>query len=147
MKGKVFQYKIVYWLSILINLIFSAVFGFASVNRIVTNSFLIKRDIIYSLSIIIIAILSIIGLVSLIIKYKQSIRIFSYTLILLIITFTFGILESIFIRKNFGNDTSDYILVPILYLIMIGLFILIQKSKFKDNSVFLEIEEIGKHAD
>ncbi|KMQ63091.1 hypothetical protein ACM46_14220 [Chryseobacterium angstadtii] len=145
MKRRVFKYKIVYWLSILINLIFSALFWFATVNRIITNSFLTKRDFIYSLSIVILAILSTIGLVSLIIKNKRSIRIFSYTLILLMATFTLGVLESIFISGNFGNDINDYVLSPILYLMMIGILILIQKSK--DNSMFLEIEEIGRHTD
>lgn len=62
---------------------------------------------------------------------------------MMIVIFTIGLFESIFIKKNFGKDLIDYILLPICYLIIFGLLRLIKKYRFEDNSASLEIEEIG----
>ncbi|AZA86183.1 hypothetical protein EG349_04975 [Chryseobacterium shandongense] len=64
MKRKVFRYKFVYWIAILINVIFSVAFGFGIYNRIVINSIF---DI-YSAVIFIILGLSLLSLIFLIKK-------------------------------------------------------------------------------
>lgn len=139
MKRKVFRYKFVYWIAILINVIFSVAFGFGIYNRIVINSIF---DI-YSAVIFIILGLSLLSLIFLIKKSKLSVLTFSVSLILIFITITFGIAKSIF-GGYFGNDSMDYIMPPIIYSILFSLFFLITKYKSKVDYDLLEIDQIGQ---
>jgi len=142
---KVFQYKLVYWIALLINGVFATLFGFAFYTRVITNSFLNTKDFIYSILIFLIGALSALSLFLLIKKSGSSILTFSITLILILIIFSYGIFESIFIIKDFGGDILDYTLMPAIYFILFGLLFIIQKYKFKKGIIPLEIEEIGKH--
>lgn len=141
---KVFQYKLVYWIALLINCIFVTLFGFAFYTRVITNSFLETKDFIDSILIFLIALLSTLSLFFLIKKNRYAILTFSATLIIILIIFSYGIFEAIFIAKDFGG-VLDYILMPAIYFILFGLLFIIQKYKFKGKVIPLEIEEIGKH--
>lgn len=141
---KVFKFKIVYRLTIFISLTFSILFSFASVNRVITNSFLNVRDIMYTLFIFITAMLSLLTLVLLIVKNQISILTFSITISVITIALSYGVFESIFVLQTFGNGSNtDYILTPIVYFILFSLIVIVLKSRYRLN-YFYELEEIGK---
>ncbi|MDP9955537.1 putative neutral ceramidase superfamily lipid hydrolase [Epilithonimonas hungarica] len=142
---KVFKYKLVYWLTLAITLLLAILFDFASVNRITTKAFFNLKDLTFSLFIIIIAITSSLTFIFLIIKNTIAILAFRITITLIILSLTVGVLDSIFITKKFGNGSNtDYILTPIVYLLLFGLLYLVHKTKYKVD-YFYELEEIGKH--
>jgi|GEM_PF-1803221 len=142
---KVFKYKLVYWLILAITFFLTILFDFASANRITTKAFFNLKDLTFSLFIIAIAITSSITLIFLIIKNKIAILTFRITIALIILSLTVGVLDSIFITKKFGNGSNkDYILTPIVYLLLVGLLYLVHKTKYKVDC-FYELEEIGKH--
>ncbi|PTT68024.1 hypothetical protein DBR25_20645, partial [Chryseobacterium sp. HMWF001] len=121
MQKKVFKYKFVYWLAILLSVIFMISFGIASFSRIITNSFNDLNDILFSITTFSIFILSIISSVSLILKNKSSVIILSSLLVSITITLSLGILISFFIFKDFGINKSDYIIAFCMYLLLFGL--------------------------
>jgi hypothetical protein len=119
-------------------------FGFACLNRIITNSFNGLNEILFSITTFSIFILSTISLISLILKNKNSVIILSGLLILIIITLSLGVLMSFFLIKDFGENKSDYFIAPCLYLILFGLLFLIRRSKYEEIQ-YENIEEIGIH--
>lgn len=121
-------------------------FGFACLNRIVTNSFNGLKEILFSITTFSIFILSTISLISLILKNKNSVFILSGLLILIIITLSLGVLMSFFIIKDFGENKSDYFVASCLYLIVFGLLFLIRRFKYKEVQ-YENIEEIGTQND
>lgn len=140
MKKKVFKYKFVYWIALIVNIIFCIAFGFGLYNRIIINSLF---DI-YTVLIFIIEMLSFSSVLLLINKSKLSIVTYSISLILIFLIITFGIFKKLFL-KNFGNDSMDYIMTPIVYSILLGLFFLIIKYRIKTDFIQLEIDEIGRN--
>jgi len=140
MKKKVFKYKFVYWIALIVNIIFCIAFGFGLYNRIIINSLF---DI-YTVLIFIIEMLSFSSVLLLINKSKLSILTYSISLILIFLIITFGIFKKLFL-KNFGNDSMDYIMTPIVYSILLGLFFLIIKYRIKTDFIQLEIDEIGRN--
>ncbi|KUJ52270.1 hypothetical protein [Chryseobacterium sp. JAH] len=139
MKKKVFRYKFVYWLALLVNVIFFISFGYGIYNRVVLNSVF---DL-YSLIIFIITVLSALSFILLIKKNKLSILTFSILLILISSTITFSIIKSI-LEGSFGGDSIDYIMPPIVYFVLLGLLFLIIKYKSKVDYFQLEINQIGQ---
>ena len=139
MKKKVFRYKFVYWLALLVNVIFFISFGYGIYNRVVLNSVF---DL-YSLIIFIITVLSALSFILLIKKNKLSILTFSISLILISSTITFSIIKSI-LEGSFGGDSIDYIMPPIVYFLLLGLLFLIIKYKSKVDYFQLEINQIGQ---
>ena len=139
MKKKVFRYKFVYWLALLVNVIFFMSFGYGIYNRVVLNSVF---DL-YSLIIFIITVLSALSFILLIKKNKLSILTFSISLILISSTITFSIIKSI-LEGSFGGDSIDYIMPPIVYFVLLGLLFLIIKYKSKVDYFQLEINQIGQ---
>lgn len=139
MKKKVFKYKFVYWLALLVNVIFLISFGYGIYNRVVLNSVF---DI-YSTIIFLITVLSVLSFILLIKKNKLSILTFSISLILIFSTITFSIIESI-LKGSFGGDSIDYIMPPIIYFVLLGLLFLIIKYKSKIDYFQLEINQIGQ---
>ncbi|PVV53473.1 hypothetical protein DD829_19345 [Chryseobacterium sp. HMWF035] len=146
MQKKVFKYKFVYWLAILLSVIFMISFGIASFSRIITNSFNDLNDILFSITTFSIFILSIISSVSLILKNKSSVIILSSLLVSITITLSLGILISFFIFKDFGINKSDYIIAFCMYLLLFGLLYIIQRFKYKDQN-YESIELIGTQND
>lgn len=140
MKKKVFKYKFVYWIALIVNIIFCIAFGFGLYNRIIINSLF---DI-FTVLIFIIEMLSFSSVLLLINKSKLSILTYSISLILIFLIITFGIFKKLFL-KNFGNDSMDYIMTPIVYSILLGLFFLIIKYRIKTDFIQLEIDEIGRN--
>lgn len=139
MKKKVFRYKFVYWLALLVNVIFIISFGYGIYNRVVLNSVF---DL-YSLIIFIITVLSALSFMLLIKKNKLSILTFSTSLILISSLITFSIIKSI-LEGSFGGDSIDYIMPPIVYFVLLGLLFLIIKYKSKVDYFQLEINQIGQ---
>lgn len=140
MKKRVFKYKFVYWIALIVNVIFCIAFGFGLYNRIIIN---LLFDI-YTVLIFIIGMLSFSSVLLLINKSKLSILTYSISLILIFLIITFGIFKKLFL-KNFGNDSMDYIMTPIVYSILFGLFFLIIKYRVKTDFIQLEIDEIGRN--
>ncbi|MNU15149.1 hypothetical protein D3C71_32750 [compost metagenome] len=140
MKKRVFKYKFAYWIALIVNIIFCIAFGFGLYNRIIINSLF---DI-YTVLIFIIEMLSFSSVLLLINKSKLSILTYSISLILIFLIITFGIFKKLFL-KNFGNDSMDYIMTPIVYSILFGLFFLIIKYRIKTDFIQLEIDEIGRN--
>jgi len=139
MKRKVFKYKFVYWVALLVNVIFFISFGYGIYNRIVVNAVF---DL-YSMIIFLIAVLSVLSFLLLIKKNKLSILTFSISLILISSTITFSIVKSIF-DGGFGGDSMDYIMPPIVYFLLFGLLFLIIKYKSKVDYFQSEIDQIGQ---
>lgn len=139
MKKKVFRYKFVYWLALLVNVIFFISFGYGIYNRVVLNTVF---DL-YSIIILIITVLSALSFILLIKKNKLSILTFSISLILISSTITFSIIKSI-LEGSFGGDSIDYIMPPIVYFVLLGLLFLIIKYKSKVDYFQLEINQIGQ---
>jgi amino acid transporter len=140
MKKKIFKYKAVYWITLIVNIIFCIAFGFGLYNRIIINSLF---DI-YTVLIFIIETLSFSSVLLLISKSKLSILTHSISLILIFLIITFGIFKKLYFR-NFGNDSMDYLMTPIVCSILFGLFFLIIKYRVKTDFIQLEIDEIGQN--
>ncbi|MCU7616119.1 hypothetical protein NZ698_02815 [Chryseobacterium sp. PBS4-4] len=139
MKKKVFKYKFIYWIALLVNLFFFIAFGFGIYNRIVLNSIF---DL-YSVIIFIVAILSVLSSLLLIKKNNLSILTFSISLVLISSMIAFSIIKAIF-EGYYGNDSLDYIMPPIIYSILFGLLFLIIKYKSNNDHFQLEIDQIGQ---
>ncbi|CAD7816641.1 hypothetical protein CHRY9390_03210 [Chryseobacterium aquaeductus] len=139
MKKKVFKYKFVYWVALLVNVIFLIAFGFGIYNRVFLNSVF---DI-YSIIIFIIAVLSVLSFILLIKKNKLSILTFSISLVLISLTIAFSIIKAIF-EGHYGNGSLDYIMPSIIYSILFSLLFLIIKFKSKNDYFQLEIDQIGQ---
>lgn len=147
MKRKVFRYKFVYWIILLLNIFLFVSFALGIYNRIEANYFDDLLDVLSFIIINVISILSLISLVLLIKKNKKSIIVFSGVLLLILFIILSAILYSIFIVKDFGENTTDFYLAPTLCLTILSILFSIHKFKYKKNLYELEIEEIGKQND
>ncbi len=147
MKRKIFKYKFIYWLILVLNIVIVISFGFGTFNRISEYSLNDIEEILFTITTLSIFILSIVLLVLLILKNKKSVIILSCLFTLVMMTFSIGIFESIFIVKDFGEDKTDYFLAFFLYLIVFGILFIIQRFKFKEKLYEIEIDSIGKHTD
>lgn len=149
MKRPVFQYKSIYWIAILVNITVLFLYGNTSYS-ILASSEIYTGDFI-SISLIIITwIFSLISLFFLIKKHRLSIIIHSVVIVLVILNF----LQIIFKARSYkgiikeGHTSEDYMISSVIYLVIFGIWlVLIQKYKFRDSQVDLQIEEIGKHTD
>ena len=144
MKRKVFKYKFVYWIILLLNITISISFLVGVNNRIETKDFDSILDIFSFTAITLISILSLISLVMLIIKNKNSTIVFSVVVLLILLIISVFLIYSIFVVKDFGENKADFYTVPIPYLIIFGVLFLIHKYKSIDKFEYLEIDEIGK---
>ncbi|VXB60625.1 MULTISPECIES: hypothetical protein [Chryseobacterium] len=146
MKKKVFKYKFVYWISIVINLIVLILYWNYSYSIFLNSSFEIKD--LFSISLIFLtALYSVLTLVFLLIKQRFAVLLYSIFLILIFIMFLKTIIEAISDERKGINGTEpiDYLISSVVYLLFFGtIFFLIQKYKFKNTSDYLEIDEIGK---
>ncbi len=146
MKRKVFKYKFVYWIAVLVNLIVTILYMNYSYSIFLNSTFETKD--LFSISLIFLtALFSVFVLIFLIIKHKLAVLLYSIFLILIIVIFFKTIFEALSDSKNFTNGAqpADYIISSVVYLLFFGsIFILIQKYKFKNIANDLEIDEIGK---
>ncbi len=136
MKKKIFKYKFVYWIVLLLNISISIAFLFGVYNRIETDYFDDFLDIFSFSTISLISIVSVICLVMLIFKNKNSVILFSTVLLLILLIITVFLFYSIFIKGDFGENTSDWYTVPILYILIFGILILIHNYKSIDNFTY-----------
>ncbi|MEG2079478.1 hypothetical protein [Chryseobacterium sp.] len=146
MKRKVFKYKFIYWIILLLNIIISISFLVGVNNRIDTKDFESILDVFSFTAVTLISILSLISLVMLIRKNKNSTIVFSVVVLLILLTISVFLSYSIFVVKDFGENKADFYTAPIPYLIIFGVLFLIHQYKSKDNFEYLEIEEIGKQS-
>ena len=144
MKRKVFKYKFVYWIILLLNITISISFLIGVDNRIETKDFDSILDVFSFTTITLISILSLISLVMLIIKNKNSTIVFSVVVLLILLLISVFLIYSIFVVKDFGENKADFYTAPIPYLIISGVLFLIHKYKSIDKFEYLEIDEIGK---
>lgn len=144
MKRKVFKYKFVYWIILLLNITISISFFVGVDNRIETKDFDSILDVFSFTAITLISILSLISLVMLIIKNKNSTIVFSVVVLLILLLISVFLIYSIFVVKDFGENKADFYTAPIPYLIIFGVLFLIHKYKSIDKFEYLEIDEIGK---
>ncbi|WP_175622244.1 hypothetical protein [Chryseobacterium schmidteae] len=146
MKKKVFKYKFVYWISIMINLIVMILYWNYSYSIFLNSSFEIKD--LFSISLIFFtALYSALTLIFLLNKHKFAVLLYSIFLILIVIMLLKTIFEALSDERKFvnGAEPIDYVISSITYLLFFGtIFFLIQKYKFKNTSDDLEINEIGK---
>jgi hypothetical protein len=146
MKRKVFKYKFVYWIILLLNITISISFLVGVNNRIDTKDFDSILDVFSFTAVTLISILSLISLVMLIRKNKNSTIVFSVVVLLILLTISVFLSYSIFVVKDFGENKADFYTAPIPYLIIFGVLFLIHQYKSNDNFEYLEIEEIGKQS-
>lgn len=146
---KIFQYGLVYWLAILINLIISF-FYLSYFYSILISPYIDPKDIFFIILIALIAVFSPIPLYFLIRRHRIAVLTYSILLILVIINILSTILL-VFLSKekiNNGRPQSDYLLSYEIYLLIFGLwFIIVRKYRFKGRKIDPEIENIGKKED
>lgn len=146
MKKKVFKYKFVYWISIVINLIVLILYGNYSYSIFLNSSFETKD--LFSISLIFLTTLfSVLTIVFLLIKQRFAVLLYSLLLILIVIMFLKTIFEILSDEQKVvnGNEPIDYVISSVVYLLFFGtVFLLVQKYKFKNTPNNLEIDEIGK---
>lgn len=147
MKRKIFKSKFVFWTILLLNIFLFTSFSFGVYNRIESDYFDDFLDVLSFGVINLITVLLFISLILLIIKNKNSIIVFSVVLILMLLLISIFIFYSIFIIKDFGDNPTDFYIVPLIYLVIFGILLVIHKFKYKQNLYELEIEEIGKYED
>lgn len=143
MKKKVFKYKAVYWIVLSINIILFISFLVGLINRIETDNFDNSIDVFSFVGIIMICILSFSSLIMFIIKNKNSVVIFSAVLFLILLIISFFLFYSIFIIKDFGESSTDFYTVSLVYGIILGILFITNYFKFRKNINELEIDEIG----
>lgn len=129
------------------NIVILISFGFGTFNRIIENSFSNVEEILFSITTFSIFILSITSLILLILKNKNSVAILTYLFVLIMITLSIGILISIFIVNDFGNDKLDYFIASFLYLIIFGFLFIVQRFKSKEKLYEIDIDSIGTQND
>jgi len=144
MKKRVFKYKFVYWIILLLNITILISFLVGVDNRIETKDFDSILDVFSFTAITLISILSLISLVMLIIKNKNSTIVFSVVVLLILLLISVFLIYSIFVVKDFGENKADFYTAPIPYLIIFGVLFLIHKYKSIEKFEYLEIDEIGK---
>lgn len=146
MKRKVFKYKWVYWVAIMVNLIVMILYCNYSYSIFLNSTFETKD--LFSISLIFLtALYSVLTIFFLIIKHKIAVLLYSIFLILIFIMFLKTIIEALGDEKNLtkGVEPMDYIISSIVYSLFFGIvFFIVQKYKFKNISNDLEIDEIGK---
>lgn len=146
MRKKVFKYKFVYWISIVINLIVLILYGNYSYSIFLNSSFETKD--LFSISLIFLTTLfSVLTIVFLLIKQRFAVLLYSLLLILIVIMFLKTIFEILSDEQKVvnGNEPIDYVISSVVYLLFFGtVFLLVQKYKFKNTPNNLEIDEIGK---
>lgn len=143
MKKKIFKYKLVYWVSLITNFVTVGIFGFASYNRLSVGAYSNVRDIVFSTTTFSIAVTSLISLFFLLSKNRNSVKTFSIMLILLLSTFSIGILDSMIIKGDFDYDKFTISLVFFMYAITVGFLLMARKFRIKEDFRFVEIDEIG----
>lgn len=146
MKRKVFKYKWVYWVAIMVNLIVMILYWNYSYSIFLNSTFETKD--LFSISLIFLtALYSVLTIFFLIIKHRIAVLLYSIFLILIFIMFLKTIIEALGDEKNLtkGVEPMDYIISSIVYSLFFGIvFFIVQKYKFKNISNDLEIDEIGK---
>ncbi|MBM7420621.1 magnesium-transporting ATPase (P-type) [Chryseobacterium sp. BIGb0186] len=145
MKKRVFKYKFVYWIILSLNIILFISFSIGLINRIETDNFDNSIDVFSFVAIIMICILSFSSLIMFIIKNKNSIITFSAVLFLILLIISFFLFYSIFIVKDFGENSTDFYTVPLVYGIILGILFITNYFKFRKNINELEIEELGQN--
>lgn len=61
----------------------------------------------------------------------------------MLLLFSIFIFYSVFIVKDFGENVTDFYIVPIMYFIILGILFIIHKFKYRQNLYECEIEKIG----
>ena len=143
MKGKIFKNKFVFWTVLLLNIFLLSSFSFGIYYRMQTDYFDDVLDVLSFVVINLITLLSLISLTLLIIKNKISVVVFSGVLIMMLLLFSIFIFYSVFIVKDFGENVTDFYIVPIMYFIILGILFIIHKFKYRQNLYECEIEKIG----
>lgn len=149
MKRPIFQYKSIYWIAVLVNIIVSFFYGISSYS-IVVSSEIYTGNFISILLILITWIGSLISLFFLIRKNKLGIIVHSIVLILVMINFLKIIFDALFYKEKIeaGHSSDDYIISSAVYLVIFGIWlVLVRQYKFRNSQADLQIEEIGKHTD
>lgn len=142
MKKKLYKYKWVYWLIILITIIYSITFNFATYTRI-KNTKYFTENIYHNILILIIGLLSLFTLYFLIRKNNYAIIFFNISNSLILFAIVFNIFKRIFLPRYLFIQ-EDYIFFPI-FIVLFSLFIFINKRfTYLGNNFVDEIDEIGK---
>lgn len=141
MKGKVFQYGLVYGLAMLMNAVI-AFFYISYFYSILITPNIDYTDSIYIVLIALIALFSPVALFFLIRKHRLAVLMQSVLLILVIINILSALLVDVFFKE------SDYFISYAVYFLLFGVWlIIIRKYRFKGDKVYWQIENIGKHED
>lgn len=146
MKKKVFKYRFVYWIIILLNTFLFASFLIGLYNRLGTNNFDYFLDAISFITISLISVLSLISLILLIVKNKYSIIVFSAVLFLILLIISVFVFYSVFILGDFGENILDLYTVPMVYIIIFGFLFILYRFKYKEVQ-YENIDLIGTQND
>lgn len=149
MKRKVFQYGLMYWLAVLINIIISY-YHIAYSYSILISPYIDSKDIFFLTFIVLVGIFSVVSLYFLLTKHRLAILTYSILLVLININILVCIFEAAVYNEKTKNGTphSDYLLSLGIYLFIFGLwFIIIRRYRYKRGIADPEIENIGKHED
>lgn len=142
MRKKLYKYKWVYWLILIVTILYSYSFNYATYTRIKNTSYL-SRDIIYDFLVLIIGVLSLLTLFFLVKKNVWSIKTFNISNSLLLVSLISSVIKKI-ILKNRTLTSDDYIFFPIFTSIFCLFIFINNRFKIKENMDFDEIDEIGK---
>ena len=144
MNKKIFKYKFVYWITISLNILFLITFVslfFSLFEESIRDG---KEELVYLIAIFFSCILLFTSLILFILKNKNAIIVLTIQLTILFFMMSIPLFYSLFIEKDFSENTSDYFIVPIFYLIICGFLFMIYKFKYKTDFSDNEIDEIGK---
>ncbi|MDN5478897.1 MAG: hypothetical protein L0G39_18385 [Chryseobacterium sp.] len=149
MKRPIFQYRLIYWIAILVNISISFFYGTFTYSM-AASSDIDSKEFFSVLLIAITWILSLVSLFFLIKKHKLASVVHSLVLILVIINFLKIIFEAVFYKQKLqeGLSSEDYIISSAIYLLFFGIWLIVVRYyRFIDSKVDLQIENIGKHTD
>ena len=142
---KLFKNKLVYWLVISLNIFIFLPLISVFIEELINGNFLSSIISLPFAGICFVAFSLLGSLVLLILKNKKSIIILSSVLILILMVLTIFFFQSIFIKKDFENDITEYVTATLPYLIGFGFLFMMQKFKYIEDFSQNEIEEIGRY--
>ena len=145
MKKKLYKYKWVYWLIILITIIYSISFNYATYTRIKYYPNYLRKFNFHNFLILFIGLISLITLFFLLKKNNYSIKLFNIINLSILGLLTLGFILKNFVRDSKYKPEDDDFIFFSIFTFLFSFFIFINTYfKFKENNNFQEIDEIGK---
>ncbi|AZA76067.1 hypothetical protein EG347_00255 [Chryseobacterium sp. G0186] len=136
MKKKIFKYRLVYYLAVMISLLLFIISAFSTIRLF--DNFNIFKALIISISLVI----NSFAFINLIEKYEKAVLFLNISLCLSIIALGYPLLLGSLSGYNvLGHFSFKFLVVFILTLIIVNVF------KVKEIKGINEIENIGKHED